>query len=223
MIAAAHDAGAIVVVDACQLAAHAPIDVADLDCDFLACTGHKIYGPTGIGVLNGKRALLEAAPPFLGGGMMIHEVKSEGFTPAEIPHKFEAGTPPVTQAVGLAAAIDWQEQWSWKDRATHERMLMETALDRLGSIVDLHILGPANVNECFGCVSFTVGNVHPHDIAEIAGREGVCLRAGHHCCQPLHKRLGVAASTRLSFGLYNTVEEVERAVAVIQSAIKRFS
>ena len=223
MIRAAHDAGAIVVIDACQLAAHAPIDVAALDADFLFFTGHKVYGPTGIGVVYGKRKLLEAMPPFLGGGMMIREVKRDGFTPADIPQKFEAGTPPIAAAVGLDAALQWQQQFAWPDRVAHERTLIEAALKHLGMIKHLRLLGPGNADEQFGCVSFAVDNVHPHDIAEIAGRAGVCLRAGHHCTQPLHEHLGVNATARLSVGIYNTVDEVKRAATIIESAVQRLS
>jgi cysteine desulfurase/selenocysteine lyase len=218
IIPRAHEAGAKVLVDAAQLAPHAPIDVQKLDCDFLAVSGHKLYGPMGIGALYGKQELLEAMPPFLGGGMMIEEVREDLFTSASIPGKFEAGTQPVADAVGFAAAIQWMEQFSWADRQAHERTLTEALLEALGSVPDLRILGPGNPDEISGCVSFTLDGVHPHDLTEVLGRQGICLRAGHHCAQPLHRRLGVPASTRVSVGIENTVEEIERLPDAITAA-----
>ncbi len=221
IIRMAHAHGALVLVDAAQFVAHHKTDVRDLDCDFLAFSGHKLYGPTGIGVLYGKRDLLRGMPPFLGGGGMIAEVTTEGFVPADAPARFEAGTQPVTEAVGLAAAIDWLSQYSWEDIEAHERELLTAAFDQLSSVPGLKILGiPQSVS---GCLSFTVDGVHPHDLTEILGRRGICLRAGHHCAQPLHKKLGVTASTRLSVGIYTTTEEIIALVPALQQTILRLT
>lgn len=222
VIAAAHAAGALVLVDAAQSVAHHPIDVQALDCDFLAFSGHKLYGPTGIGVLYGKRALLEAMPPFLGGGMMIQEVREDGFTPADVPARFEAGTPPIVEAVGLHAAIDWLSQYSWTDIEQHERMIMAALLEKLGSIEGVHILSPGNTDDVSGCVSITVDEVHPHDLAHVLGQEAVCVRAGHHCTQPLHRKLGIVASLRISIGIYTTNDDVEKFIAALRKAQKKF-
>lgn len=213
-ITKAHDAGAKILIDAAQLIVHQEIDVCDLNCDFLTFSGHKLYGPTGIGVLYTKRELLESMPPFLGGGMMIGEVTKAHFTTADIPAKFEAGTPPIAQAVGVHAAIRWVQQFDPKDRKAHEDALIQTAIAELKKIDGLHILGSPTV----GCISFTVDGVHPHDLTDAIGKHGVCLRAGHHCTQPLHDRLGISASTRLSVALYNTEEDIVRAVDALRSA-----
>jgi len=214
-----HTAGALCAVDAAQLIAHQDINVADLDCDFLVFSGHKVYGPTGIGVLYAKKEHLESMPPFLGGGMMIQEVTMTEFTPAEIPAKFEAGTPPIAQAVGLHAAIDWLSQYDWKDIAEHEAMLMTYAIEKLHTIEGLTILGQPSDTPPSGCISFVMRNIHPHDLTEIIGRNGVSMRAGHHCAQPLHDRLEINASTRLSFAIYNTKEDIDNAVEEILKAI----
>ncbi len=225
IIVKAHDHGAVVLVDAAQSAAHHPTDVQDLDCDFLAFSGHKLYGPTGIGVLYGKQSLLQSMPPFLGGGMMIQEVHQDRFTSADLPQKFEAGTPPVVEAVGLAAAINWLKHYSWKDIEAHENHLLTLAHDVLRSIPGLKFLGsdpnpnPSNS----GCLSFTINGIHPHDLTEILGHQGICLRAGHHCTQPLHRRLGVEASTRLSVGIYNTEEEIHILFHAFPTAVQRLS
>ena len=223
MIADAHQSGSLCLIDAAQLSAHHKIDVQDLDCDFLAFSGHKTYGPFGIGVLYGKRSLLEKMPPFLGGGLMIHEVNQNSFTTAEIPSKFEAGTPPVAEAAGLEAALKWMGQFDWKDMEEHERDLLDEAFKQLKTIDGLTILGPANTDEVSGCVNFVIEGVHPHDLTEIIGRKGICMRAGHHCNQPLHEKLGCPASTRLSLGIYNTKEDIGLAVEAIKEAIKTFS
>lgn len=220
IITMAHEHGALTLIDAAQSVAHHKTDVRELDCDFLVFSGHKLYGPTGIGVLYGKRELLSAMPAFLGGGGMIAEVTTEHFTPADVPARFEAGTQPVAEAVGLAAAIEWLSQFSWTDIETHEQELMRAAFDQLSSIKGLQILGPSSSDDASGCISFTIDGVHPHDLTEILGRNGVCLRAGHHCAQPLHKRLGVTASTRLSVGIYTTVD-VEALSRSLPSAIAR--
>ena len=217
IIKRAHEMGAIVCVDGAQLIAHSPVDVQKLDCDFLAFSGHKLYGPTGIGVLYGKRKLLEKMPPFLGGGTMIHEVKRDRFTPAEIPTKFEAGTPPIAEAIGLKAAIDWLSQFKWKDIADHEQELITLAYSELQKIDGLHILGPSDHQKISGCISFTLQKIHPHDLTEYLGKQNIALRAGHHCTQPLHEYLKVTASTRMSFGIYSTKEDVEMCITAVQN------
>lgn len=227
IIRMSHAAGARVLVDAAQLAGHGAIDVrapvrpdhpGGLDCDFLAFSAHKMYGPTGIGVLYGKADILRAMPPFLGGGMMIEEVRRDRFTPADIPQRFEAGTPPVTEAVGLHAAIDWLGNFSWADIAAHEDGLIARARTALGSIRGLRILGDPR----HGCLSFVLEGVHPHDLTQVLGEQGICLRAGHHCTQPLHRFLGVPASSRLSVALYNTEEEIDRLAPAIMEVQKKF-
>lgn len=228
IIELSHKSGALVLIDAAQSIAHTKMNVAELDCDFLVFSGHKLYGPLGIGVLYGKREILEKMPPFLGGGMMIREVTQEGFSPADLPQKFEAGTQPIAEAVGLRAAIDWLSQFSWKEIEEHEQGLLEYAQEKLSRIDDLTILARSKTNNQklitnnfpSSCLSFTIEGVHPHDLTDIVGKEGICLRAGHHCAQPLHKRLGVTASTRLSVALYNTKEDIDRAVIAIQKAVE---
>ncbi len=221
IIAAAHRAGALVCIDAAQMVGHFPIDVQALDCDFLAFSGHKLYGPTGIGVLYCKRKLLESMPPFLGGGMMIRDVTQESFTAANIPARFEAGTPPIAEAVGLSAAIDWLTEFPWNDRTQHEQKLLATALTALQSIDGLTILGPDNPKDVRGCISFVLDGVHPHDLTELLGERGFSLRAGHHCAQPLHEHIGIAASTRLSVGIYNTEEEITSLASAIKECMVR--
>lgn len=220
MIAEAHQSGARVVIDAAQLVGHHAISVHELDCDFLAFSGHKPYGPTGIGVLYAKRELLRSMPPFLGGGMMIREVRKDGFTPADAPQKFEAGTPPITEAVGLKAALEWIQTIGWNDIEAYEAKLMNTAFETLRDIPGLRMLGPQQPTEASGCVSFVVEGAHPHDVADLLGQEGFCLRAGHHCAQPLHERLGIPASVRLSIALYNTEEEIRSLGLAITRAVK---
>lgn len=215
-----HQKNALLIIDAAQMAAHLPIDVQDIDCDFLAFSGHKIYGPTGIGVLYGKREHLRSMPPFLGGGMMIREVTRESFTTADAPTKFEAGTPPVAEAIGLKAAIDWQTSFSWEDRMAHEHTLLTLAQRELSAIPGLHILSdPPITPSRHGCVSFVIDGIHPHDLTDILGQKGICLRAGHHCAQPLHVALGIGASTRLSTSLHTTEEEIVRVRPAILDAI----
>ncbi|MCF7844313.1 MAG: SufS family cysteine desulfurase [Kiritimatiellales bacterium] len=218
-----HEAGALALVDAAQLSAHHPIDVQDLECDFLVLSGHKLYGPTGIGVLYGKRELLESMPPFLTGGGMIKEVKRDHFTCAAIPTKFEAGTPPIAQAVGLRTAIDWLLQFNWEDIEAHERSLIEKSFSELRKIEGLTILGPSDPKNISGCLSFVIDGIHPHDLTDIIGQKGVFMRAGHHCAQPLHEHYGIPASTRLSIGIYNNGEDIEKITPAIQEAIKIFS
>ena len=229
IIERAHAAGALVLVDAAQAIAHGPTNVHTLACDFLVFSGHKLYGPTGIGILYGKRSLLEQMPPFLGGGQMIREVHQGRFTPADIPMKFEAGTMPLAEAAGLHAAIDWISQYPWEEIHAHENDLLSLASEELSGVKGLQILG-AFANQRLktknqklpvsGCISFAIDSVHPHDLTDILGQQGICLRAGHHCAQPLHERLGIAASTRLSVGIYTTEEEIRALRPAIEEAMK---
>ncbi|HAI98186.1 TPA: cysteine desulfurase [Candidatus Peribacteria bacterium] len=221
IIERAHRAHALTLIDASQLIAHRPIDVTELNCDFLAFSGHKLFGPTGIGVLYARSPLLSKIPPFLGGGGMVQRVTREEFLPADPPAKFEAGTPPIAEAIGLKAAIEWFTQYPWKDIEAHEHALLAHAIEKLKAIPSLRILGPASADEVAGCVSFTIEGVHPHDLTDILGRQGICLRAGHHCAQPLHERLDIGASTRLSVSLYNTPEEIDRCAEEIRRAIAK--
>lgn len=218
IIQKAHAAHTLVHIDAAQLIAHHPVDASTLDCDFLSFSGHKLYGPTGIGALYGKRNHLEQMQPFLGGGSMIQEVTTSGFTPAEIPLKFEAGSPPVAEAVGLATAIDWYTQFAWQDIETHETSLLQLAIKQLSTIDGLTILGTPES----ACVSFTIDGVHPHDLTDVLGKQGVCLRAGHHCAQPLHDKLGIGASTRLSIGIYNTEQDIASCISTLTTVIQSF-
>ncbi len=221
VIDAAHESGALVLVDASQLVAHAAVDVRALDCDFLVFSGHKLFGPTGIGALYGKAELLGTLPPFLGGGGMVQRVTREGYVPADVPQRFEAGTQPVAEAVGLAAAIDWLSSLDRRETHAHERRLLARAIEGLRSLPGVRVLGPADAKKVDGCVSFVTEGVHSHDLTEVLGRKGVCLRAGNHCAQPLHARLGITDSTRLSVAPYNTEEEIDRALTEIEAAMKK--
>jgi cysteine desulfurase/selenocysteine lyase len=216
--AKAHIVGALMVVDGAQSAPHLPVDVPSLGCDFYAFSGHKMCGPTGIGGLWARREVLEAMPPFHGGGDMIDWVDLESSTYAAIPHKFEAGTPNIAGAVGLAAAADYLAGIGREAILAHERALIAYAVERMGEIPDLRILGPKNLSERSGVVSFTLADVHPHDLATILDSEGVAIRAGHHCCQPLMKCLGVGSTARASFYLYNTPAEVDALVEALHKA-----
>ena len=207
----AHERGAIVVLDAAQAAPHRPVDVQALGCDFVGFTGHKMCGPTGIGVLWGRRELLEQMSPFELGGHMIRKVTLEHTTWNELPAKFEAGTGPIAEAVGLGAAIDYVSEVGLETIERYERELLEYALPRLAEVPGLRIFGPPAERRA-GIVSFELGGVHPHDIAQILDWEGIAVRAGHHCNQPLMSRLGVPATTRASFYLYTLPEEIDRLV-----------
>lgn len=211
IIRRAHDVGALVLLDAAQSVPHQKTDAQVLDCDFLALSGHKMLGPSGIGVLYGKRELLEVMPPFMGGGGMIKEVTLQGFKPCYLPSKFEAGTPPIVPAIGLAAAIDYLDRVGLDAIAAHEQRLVERAHEVLGAVGGIRILGPSPEHKA-GIVSFVFegGRPHAHDVAQVLDRYGVAVRAGHHCTMPLHKRFGVAATTRASFYLYNTLAEVDK-------------
>jgi cysteine desulfurase/selenocysteine lyase len=210
--ARAHAAGALLLVDGAQAAPSMPVDVAALDADFYAWTGHKAYGPTGIGVLHGRRELLEEMPPFLGGGHMIARVGDFESTWAEPPAKFEAGTMPVAEAIGLGAAVDWLAATGMEAVREHGRDVTTYMVERLSELPDLTLHGTTDPEQRGSLVSFEVEGVHPHDVAEILGREGVCVRAGHHCAQPLMRRLGAPASTRASIAVHNTREDVDRLV-----------
>jgi cysteine desulfurase/selenocysteine lyase len=216
LAAMAHAAGAVFMLDAAQSVPHMPVDVQALDCDFLAFSGHKVYGPMGIGVLYGKRALLEEMDPFLGGGEMILEVHLDRATWNDVPWKFEAGTPNVGGAVGLAAALDYLDGLGIAAVAAHERELTEAALNMLDEIPGVTVYGPRG--ERGALVSFTVEGIHPHDLSQVLDQEGVAVRAGHHCCQPLMRQLGVVATARASFACYNTLEEVEALGAAVRKA-----
>ena len=217
LAAKAHAAGAIAVVDAAQSAPHLGVDVQALDVDFLAFSGHKMLGPTGIGVLFGKRNLLEAMPPFLGGGDMIREVKMEGSRWNDLPYKFEAGTPAIAEAIGLGVAVDYLDSIGMDWVVEHERQLTRYAWERLGEVEGLRILGPGP-DRRGGILAFTFGDIHPHDIAAILDTEGIAVRAGHHCAQPIHDYYGLSATTRASFYVYNTPEEVDRLALALYKA-----
>jgi cysteine desulfurase / selenocysteine lyase len=213
----AHARGAIMVVDAAQAAPHHPVDVQALGCDFLALSAHKMCGPTGVGALWGRRQLLESMEPFNLGGHMISKVRFEETTWGEIPHKFEAGTSPIAEAVGLGAAIDYLNDIGIEAIEAHEQKLAAVALERLGEIPGVVLYGPP-ADRRAGIVSFNVEGIHPHDVAQVLDSEGVAIRAGHHCCQPLMARLGVAATNRASFYLYSVPDEVGRLVDGINKA-----
>ena len=212
IIRKAHLAGAITVLDAAQSVPHLAVDVQALDVDFMAFSAHKMCGPTGIGVLYGKLPLLESMPPFLGGGEMIKEVKLRTFRPNDVPHKFEAGTPAIAEAVGYGAAVDFLSGIGMSRIAAHEHEIIGYAMERLEEVPGLKVLGPP-ADARAGAAAFTLDGLHPHDIAQILDREGVAVRAGHHCAMPLHDKLGVTASTRASFYLYSTREEVDALVS----------
>lgn len=206
----AHTVGATVVIDAAQSAPHLPIDVQAINCEFLALSGHKMLGPLGSGILYGKRALLDAMPPYMGGGGMIRKVGIEHSTYADVPARFEAGTPAVADAVGLGAAVEYLQRVGPDQIQAHEKQLVAYAVGRLREIDGVTVYGPSNLAVHSGVVSFSVDGIHPHDVAALLDEESVAVRAGHHCNQPLMDRLGVVATTRASFYLYNTLEDVDR-------------
>jgi cysteine desulfurase / selenocysteine lyase len=208
MIAQAHAAGALVLLDGAQSVPHMPVDVRELDCDFLAFSGHKMLGPSGIGVLWARADLLDAMPPFLGGGDMIREVRLEGSTWNDLPWKFEAGTPAITEAVGLGAAVDYLGALGMERVWHHERALAAYALERLAKVPDLTLYGPP-ADRRGGVASFTLGDIHPHDLATLLDREGIAVRAGHHCAQPLMERFGLPATARASMYVYTTAAELD--------------
>ncbi|CAN5189625.1 cysteine desulfurase [soil metagenome] len=218
----AHDAGALVLADGAQAAPKLPVDVSELGVDFYALTGHKAYGPTGIGALWARLDLLREMDPFLGGGSMIRKVTKDGTTWADPPARFEAGTPAIAQAIGLASAFRWLDGIGMDAVAAHEREVTSYAMDRLAEVEGLEIFGPPASAERIGPVSFELEGVHAHDVAEILDRHGVAVRAGHHCAQPLMDRLGVAATARASFGVYTTPAEIDRLVEGLLDARRVF-
>ncbi len=222
---AAHREGAVVLADACQSVPHLPTDVTELGVDFLAFSAHKMLGPTGIGVLWGREELLAEMPPFLGGGEMILDVRKDGFTPNDIPWRFEAGTPPITEAIGLGAAVDYLEAVGMDAVRAHEIALTAYALEALDARFGdgIRIFGPAEPEARGGVLSFALGDVHPHDISQILDEYGVCVRAGHHCAKPLMRRLGVNATARASFALYNDEHDVDTLVVALDAARKFFA
>ncbi len=205
----AHRYGTTVLVDGAQAAAHLPVDVRDIGADFFAFSGHKVYGPTGAGILYGRSELLEDMPPFLYGGEMISEVHIDYTRFNEIPYKFEAGTPPITEAIGLASALEFIDSIGIEEIRAHERELTHVAYGLLETLPDVTIYGPP-VDDRIGVIAFNLDGVHPHDVAGLLGSAGICIRAGHHCAQPLHDYLGIPSSARLSLGLYNTREDIAR-------------
>jgi cysteine desulfurase/selenocysteine lyase len=218
----AHDAGALILVDGAQAAPKLALDVTDLDVDFYALTGHKAYGPTGVGALWARLDLLREMPPFLGGGSMIRKVTRERTTYADPPARFEAGTPAIAQAIGLAAAFRWLDALGMEAVLGHEREVADYALARLEDVPGLRVFGPDRGPDRVGPVSFELEGVHAHDVAEILDRHGVAVRAGHHCAQPLMDRLGVPATARASFGVYTTPEEIDRLVEGLLDARRVF-
>ena len=219
--AIAHKKGAVVVVDGAQSTPHKKIDVQALDADFFAFSGHKLFGPMGIGVLYGKKALLDQMPPFLSGGEMIDSVTREGAKFAELPHKFEAGTVNAAGAAGLLAAIDYIEGIGFDEMERRELAVTERALSGLKEIPHVHVLGSERAEEHTGILTFVVDQVHPHDVSEVLIADGISVRAGHHCAQPLLQYLGVNSATRASFMFYNTKEEADRLVKSIASIRER--
>jgi len=218
-----HEVGAKVLIDAAQLAVHQLIDVQKLDADFLVFTGHKVYGPTGIGVLYGKEELLTKMPPFLGGGDMINEVYLDRFTAGPLPNKFEAGTPDIAGTVGLKSAIDYINSIGFEKIIKTEHSLSSYLLDKLNSMPFIKIIGPKDNRNRGSIVSFTMKNVHPHDIAEGLSKQNICIRAGHHCAQPYMDSLGIPGTARISLAFYNTTEEIDRCCEVLKEIYEYFN
>ncbi len=221
IIRMAHAAGALTLLDGAQSIPHLKVDVQALDVDFLAFSAHKMCGPTGIGALYGKSKLLEDMPPFLGGGDMIKEVHLRSFRPNSIPHKFEAGTPAIAESVGFGAAVDYLSAIGMEEISGHEHEIIEYALERLEEVPGLRVFGPS-ADKKGGVASFTFEGVHPHDVAQILDRDGIAVRAGHHCAQPLHEKFGIPATTRASFYLYSTKSEVDALIEGIYKVKKVF-
>jgi cysteine desulfurase/selenocysteine lyase len=218
----AHDAGALVLADGAQAAPKLPLDVAELGVDFYAITGHKLYAPTGIGALWGRLDLLRAMPPFLGGGSMIRKVSRQVTTYADVPARFEAGTPAIAQAIGMASALRWLDGLGMEAVREHELQVTDYALEQLAGVPGLQVFGPPRGPERIGPVSFEIEGIHAHDVSEILDRHGVAVRAGHHCAQILMDRLGVAATARASFGVYTTPAEIDRLVEGLEDARRVF-
>jgi cysteine desulfurase/selenocysteine lyase len=222
IISLAHKVGALTVVDAAQSVPHIPVDVQDLDVDFLAFSAHKMVGPTGIGALYGKKELLNAMPPYMGGGDMIKRVELRDFQVNSIPHKFEAGTPAIAEAVGFGAAVDYLSQVGMGAIEQHEQEIISYALERLEEIPGVKIFGPP-AEQKGGVASFLLDDLHAHDISQVLDMEGIAVRAGHHCAMPLHDKFGIPATARASFYLYNTMEEVDRLVEGIYNVKEMFA
>ncbi len=222
MTARVRAAGAVSLVDGAQAVPHMPVDIGAVGADFYAWTGHKALGPTGIGVLHGRRELLEEMPPFLTGGDMIASVDFQSATWNELPYKFEAGTPPVAEAVGLGAAVEYLSTLGMERVREHERALTAHMLRRLGEVPGLRVVGPPEAARRGGLASFAIEGMHPHDVAELADRGGVCIRAGHHCAQPLMRRLGMSATARASVGVYSTPQDIDALVAALAAGRKVF-
>jgi len=222
MIAQAHEAGAVTIVDGAQSVPHMTVDVQELDCDFLAFSGHKMLGPMGAGILYGKKHLLDAMPPFLGGGSMIRKVTLDHSTWADVPAKFEAGTPAVGDAIALGVAANYLETMGMDAVWRHEQELVGYALERMRELPVITIFGPADNHDRSGVISFAIEGVHPHDVAAILDEDNVAVRAGHHCTQPLMRALDVVATTRASFYVYNDHEDVDRLIEGIQRVTEVF-
>lgn len=222
MIRLAHEHGALFLVDAAQSAAHMKVDLGELDADFFAFSGHKICGPTGIGVLYGKEKILEAMPPFMGGGEMIKTVDLKRSTWNDLPHKFEAGTPHIAGAIGLGAAIDYLEGIGLDEIHDYEGKLLKYTLEKMKNISGIKIFGPSDTTDRGAVIAFTLDGVHPHDIASLLGEKNICLRAGHHCAQPLAECLGVPATARLSLYFYNTEEDIDKFIAGLEDIKTKF-
>ena len=222
LIDKAHAVGAIVVIDGAQSVPHLPTDVQDLDCDFLAFSGHKMLAPTGVGVLWGRRSILHDMPPFMTGGDMIKQVSYDGAQWNSLPWKFEAGTPAIAQAIGLGYAVDYLQGIGMANIRAHEKEITAYALDRLSLVEGLRMLGPLDPEIRGGAVTFTLGDIHPHDLASLLNQYNIAIRAGHHCAQPLHDKLGITASARASFYIYNKPEEVDRLAEALDKAREVF-
>jgi len=222
MIARARAAGAVTLVDGAQAVPQMPVDVSALEADFYAWTGHKALGPTGVGVLHGRREILEQMPPFLTGGDMIASVDLQEATWNELPWKFEAGTPPVAEAVGLAAAVEYLDGIGMQRVRAHEQALTAYMIDSLARVPGLRVVGPPEADRRGGLASFTVDGLHPHDVAELVGRSGVCIRAGHHCAQPLMRCLGVGATARASVGVYNQPADIDALIEALAAGREIF-
>ena len=223
IIRMAKDAGAVTLLDAAQSIPHFPVDVQVLGADFMAFSAHKMVGPTGIGALYGRKEYLENMPPFLGGGDMIKKVLLRSFIPNELPHKFEAGTPAIAEAIGFGAAVDYLSGIGLEKIEAHERKLTQMAMERLRDIPGVSIYGPETPNKKGGVISFTLEGVHPHDIAQILDSEGIAVRAGHHCAMPLHEKLKINASTRASLYLYNDEKDIDHLVNGLFKVIQLFN
>jgi len=216
----AHQVGAVTMIDGAQSVPHFQVDVQDLDVDFMAFSAHKICGPTGLGVLFGKSNLLNEMSPFLGGGEMIKRVLLRSFTPNEIPHKFEAGTPAIAESIGLHIALDYVDQIGMDKIAAHEQEIISYALERLEEVPEVRVIGP-EAKYKGGVAAFTFAGIHPHDVAQVLDRAGIAVRAGHHCAMPLHEKYNIPATTRASFYLYNTMDEVDRLIEGLYN-VKQF-